>query len=65
MLLDEAMKTVFYKLKNWASSIMGPSMLVIYKLKNWTSSIVGPSRVIWVRRMAVANRRKLLFSTVF
>ena len=34
---------VLYDMKNWASSIMGPSRVVFYKVKNWVSSFTGPS----------------------
>ena len=30
---------MIYKVKNWASSIMGPGRVVLYEVGNWVSSI--------------------------
>ena len=43
---------VLYDMKNWASSIMGPSRVVFYKVKNWVSSFTGPSMMMCVKWMA-------------
>ena len=51
---------VLYDMKNWASSIMGPSRVVFYKVKNWASSFTGPSTMMCVKWMSGATPFKLL-----
>ena len=47
---------MIYKVKNWPSSIMGPSGVVLYEVGNWVSSITGPSLMTRVRWMLGAMR---------
>ena len=41
---------MIYKMKIWASSIMGPSRMVFYKVKNWVSSVTGHSMMTMMIR---------------
>ena len=43
--MDQANRVMIYKIKSWASSIMGPSRVVFYEVKNWVSSIMGTSLI--------------------
>ena len=60
--MDQANRVMIYKIKSWASSIMGPSRVVFYEVKNWVSSIMGTSLITMVMNMWGARRSLRMFA---